>query len=189
MSGASAGGNLVRSGGSLVFVRKDVTAADGTYPCEWTGHGASANWTVAANWYDEEGPKAASICAFGAEDTVTSSRFDKCVDNGSTVVRLLFRDTATSHERVFLVEIMGRDAGFLTLNAAIAVGAEVAIIPERTAVAEQIEEAIGQGKRKSKNSSIVLVQEHAVEGGAQTQPAIGMENETELHITTKCVTA
>lgn len=84
----------------------------------------------------------------------------ECVDK--------LRDTATSHERVFLVEIMGRDAGFLTLNAAIAVGAEVAIIPERTAVAEQIEEAIGQGKRKSKNSSIVLVQEHAIEGGAQT---------------------
>ena len=84
----------------------------------------------------------------------------ECVDK--------LRDTATSHERVFLVELMGRDAGFLTLNAAIAVGAEVAIIPERTAVAEQIEEAIGQGKRKSKNSSIVLVQEHAVEGGAQT---------------------
>ena len=78
------------------------------------------------------------------------------------------RDTATSHERVFLVEVMGRDAGFLTLSAAIASGAEAAIIPERAALQEQIEEAIGQGRRKSKNSSIVLVQEHAVEGGAQT---------------------
>ena len=77
------------------------------------------------------------------------------------------RDTATSHERVFLVEVMGRDAGFLTLNAAIAAGAEAAIIPERATIIEQIEEAIGQGKRKSKNSSIVLVQEHAIEGGAQ----------------------
>ena len=81
---------------------------------------------------------------------------------------MLFRsDTATSHERVFLVEVMGRDAGFLTLNAAIAAGAEAAIIPERATIIEQIEEAIGQGKRKSKNSSIVLVQEHAIEGGAQ----------------------
>jgi 6-phosphofructokinase 1 len=53
------------------------------------------------------------------------------------------------------------------LNAAIAAGAEAAIIPERATIIEQIEEAIGQGKRKSKNSSIVLVQEHAVEGGAQ----------------------
>jgi 6-phosphofructokinase 1 len=77
------------------------------------------------------------------------------------------RDTATSHERVFLVEVMGRDAGFLTLNAAIAAGAEAAIIPERATIIEQIEAAIGHGKRKSKNSSIVLVQEHAVEGGAQ----------------------
>ena len=83
----------------------------------------------------------------------------ECVDK--------LRDTATSHERVFLVEVMGRDAGFLTLNAAIAVGAEAAIIPERSTIAEQLEEAIGQGKRKSKNSSIVLVQEHAIEGGAQ----------------------
>ena len=74
----------------------------------------------------------------------------------------ILRDTATSHERVFLVEVMGRDAGFLTLNAAIAAGAEAAIIPERATIIEQIEAAIGQGKRKSKNSSIVLVQEHAI---------------------------
>lgn len=79
----------------------------------------------------------------------------------------ILRDTATSHERVFLVEVMGRDAGFLTLNAAIAAGAEAAIIPERATVPEQVEAAIGQGRRKSKNSSIVLVQEHAIEGGAQ----------------------
>lgn len=79
----------------------------------------------------------------------------------------MLRDTATSHERVFLVEVMGRDAGFLTLNAAIAAGAEAAIIPERATILEQIEEAIGQGRRKSKNSSIVLVQEHAIDGGAQ----------------------
>ena len=87
----------------------------------------------------------------------------------STIMECIdkLRDTATSHERVFLVEVMGRDAGFLTLNAAIAAGAEAAIIPERATIIEQIEEAIGQGKRKSKNSSIVLVQEHAIEGGAQ----------------------
>ena len=76
------------------------------------------------------------------------------------------RDTATSHDRVFLVEVMGRDAGFLTLNAAIAGGCEAAIIPERAPVPEQIEEAIGSGRRKSKNSAIILVQEHAIEGGA-----------------------
>lgn len=84
----------------------------------------------------------------------------ECVDK--------LRDTGTSHERLFLVEVMGRDAGFLTLNAAIAAGAEAAVIPERTAVEEQLETAIGYGRRKHKNSGIVLVQEHAVPGGAQT---------------------
>ena len=91
-------------------------------------------------------------------DTSLNTIMD-CVDK--------LRDTATSHERVFLVEVMGRDAGFLTLSAAIASGAEAAIIPERATVKEQIEAAIGQGRRKSKNSSIVLVQEHAIDGGAQ----------------------
>lgn len=92
-------------------------------------------------------------------DTSLSTITD-CIDK--------LRDTATSHERVFLVEVMGRNAGFLTLNAALAGGCEAAIIPERAPVKEQIEEAIGSGRRKSKNSSIVLVQEHAVEGGAAT---------------------
>ena len=41
------------------------------------------------------------------------------------------RDTATSHERLFFIEVMGRDAGFLALNSALASGAEAAIIPER----------------------------------------------------------
>ncbi len=83
----------------------------------------------------------------------------ECVDK--------LRDTGTSHERLFLVEVMGRDSGFLTLSAAIAAGAEAAIIPEKATVAEQLEAAIGHGRRKHKNSSIVLVQEHAIEGGAQ----------------------
>lgn len=83
----------------------------------------------------------------------------ECVDK--------LRDTGTSHERLFLVEVMGRDAGFLTLNAAIAAGAEAAVVPERAPVKEQLETAIEHGRHKHKNSSIVLVQEHAVEGGAQ----------------------
>ena len=67
------------------------------------------------------------------------------------------RDTATSHERLFFVEVMGRDAGFLALNGAIASGAEAAIIPEFSTEVDQLEEFIKSGFRKSKNSSIVLV--------------------------------
>ncbi|MDR2825090.1 MAG: 6-phosphofructokinase [Prevotellaceae bacterium] len=76
------------------------------------------------------------------------------------------RDTAKSHERLFFIEVMGRDAGFLALNSAIASGAEAAIIPERETKVDQIEELIGHGFRKSKNSSIVIVAESEVTGGA-----------------------
>ena len=75
----------------------------------------------------------------------------ECVDK--------IRDTATSHERLFFIEVMGRDAGFLALNGAIASGAEAAIIPEISTEVDQLAELIEHGFRKSKNSSIVLVAE------------------------------
>lgn len=75
----------------------------------------------------------------------------QCVDK--------IRDTANSHERIFLVEVMGRDAGFLAQNSALASGAEAAIIPEDNTDADQLEHFIGRGIRKSKNSSIVIVSE------------------------------
>ena len=81
----------------------------------------------------------------------------ECVDK--------IRDTATSHERLFFVEVMGRDAGFLALNSAIASGSEAAIIPEKETSVAQLDELINNGFRKSKNSSIVIVAEGG--GGAQ----------------------
>ena len=79
----------------------------------------------------------------------------------NTIVECIdkIRDTATSHERIFFVEVMGRDAGFLAQNSAIASGAEAAIIPEDQTDVDQLAQFIGHGIRKSKNSSIVLVSE------------------------------
>ncbi|MFA6813094.1 MAG: ATP-dependent 6-phosphofructokinase, partial [Bacteroidaceae bacterium] len=71
----------------------------------------------------------------------------ECVDK--------IRETATSHDRIFFVEVMGRDAGFLAQNSAIASGAEAAIIPEDQTDIDQLEYFIGRGFRKTKNSSIV----------------------------------
>ena len=82
----------------------------------------------------------------------------ECVDK--------IRDTATSHERIFFIEVMGRDAGFLALNGAIAAGAEAAIIPELSTEVDQLQELISNGFRKSKSSSIVLVAESEITGGA-----------------------
>lgn len=82
----------------------------------------------------------------------------ECVDK--------IRDTATSHDRIFFVEVMGRDAGFLAQNSAIAAGAEAAIIPEDQTDVDQLEEFISRGCRKTKNSSIVIVSESPKGGGA-----------------------
>ncbi len=76
------------------------------------------------------------------------------------------RDTATSHERLFFIEVMGRNCGYLALNSAVASGAEAAIIPEISIEKDQLGELIEQGFRKSKNSSMVLVTESEVTGGA-----------------------
>ena len=92
---------------------------------------------------------------YGTDITIgydtTLNTIVQCVDK--------IRDTANSHERIFLVEVMGRDAGFLAQNSALASGAEAAIIPEDNTDADQLEHFIGRGIRKSKNSSIVIVSE------------------------------
>ena len=90
-------------------------------------------------------------------DTALNTIVD-CVDK--------IRDTATSHDRIFFVEVMGRDAGFLAQNSAIAAGAEAAIIPEDQTDVDQLEQFISRGFRKSKNSSIVMVSESKKDGGA-----------------------
>ncbi len=84
--------------------------------------------------------------------------YDTCLNTITECVDKI-RDTATSHERIFFVEVMGRDAGFLAQNSAIATGAEVAIIPEDTTGADQLDNFIGRGIRKSKKSCIVIVSE------------------------------
>lgn len=76
------------------------------------------------------------------------------------------RDTANSHERLFFIEVMGRDAGYLALNGAIAGGAEAAIIPEISIEKDQLAQLIEHGFRTTKRSSIVLVAESPVTGGA-----------------------
>ena len=76
------------------------------------------------------------------------------------------RDTASSHERLFFVEVMGHTAGYLALNSAIATGSEAAIIPEMETEVDQLAELINHGFRKSKNSAIVIVAENPKTGGA-----------------------
>ena len=92
---------------------------------------------------------------YGTDSTIgydtTLNTITECIDK--------IRDTATSHERIFFVEVMGRDAGFLAQNSAIAAGAEAAIIPEDSTGSDQLIQFMERGIRKSKKSCIVIVSE------------------------------
>ena len=86
----------------------------------------------------------------------------------NTVVEAVdkIRDTAHSHDRLFIVEVMGRDAGFIALRSGIAVGAEAILVPETTTYIEQLLYKIQTDWKKNKTSSIVVVAEGDDYGGA-----------------------
>ncbi|WP_372793743.1 6-phosphofructokinase [Lutibacter sp.] len=79
----------------------------------------------------------------------------------NTVVEVIdkIRDTASSHNRLFFVEVMGRDAGFIALNAGVGAGAEEILIPEEDLGLERLLESLKRSKRSGKSSSIVVVTE------------------------------
>lgn len=77
------------------------------------------------------------------------------------------RDTAHSHHRIFFVEVMGRDAGFIALNAGIAAGAETVLIPEQHTDIDEVVKDIRE-QNKGRRGSIIIVAEGDDEGGAKT---------------------
>lgn len=106
------------------------------------------------------------ICCIGLPGTIDNDLYGTDTTIGydttlNTIVECVdrIRDTAQSHERIFFVEVMGRDAGFLAQNAAIASGAEAAIIPEDSTDVDQLAQFMERGIRKSKRSCIVIVSE------------------------------
>ena len=76
------------------------------------------------------------------------------------------RDTADAHERMFLVEVMGRDAGFIALETGIAVGAELSLLPEELTSISDIKSQLKDMLKEQKRSSLVVVAEGDETGGA-----------------------
>ena len=106
------------------------------------------------------------LCCIGLPGTIDNDLYGTDTTIGydttlNTIVECVdrIRDTAQSHQRIFFVEVMGRDAGFLAQNAAIASGAEAAIIPEDSTDVDQLAKFMERGIRKSKKSCIVIVSE------------------------------
>jgi len=95
--------------------------------------------------------------------TDQSIGFDTAVNTAVEAINKI-RDTATSHERTFVVEVMGRSYGFIALAAGLAGGAESILIPERPFNYEEICERLIHGNRRGKQHSIIVVAEGAASG-------------------------
>jgi len=84
--------------------------------------------------------------------------FDTACNTALSCIEKL-RDTASSHERLFIVEVMGRHAGYIALEAAVAAGAEYVIVPERHFDIEQLCEKLHYARERGKSHSLIVVAE------------------------------
>lgn len=91
----------------------------------------------------------------GTEDTIG---FDTAVNTAIQAIDRI-RDTASSHDRLFLVEVMGRSSGFIAIQVGMGGGAETVIVPDQKQRVEQIASTIRKGITKGKTSSIIIVAE------------------------------
>jgi 6-phosphofructokinase 1 len=91
--------------------------------------------------------------------------FDTAVNTAVEAIDKI-RDTAEAHDRLFIVEVMGRDAGYIALNSGIACGAEDILIPEQVISIDDVMGRIDYDERRKKTVHIIVVSEHDELGGA-----------------------
>jgi 6-phosphofructokinase 1 len=99
---------------------------------------------------------------FGTDETIGyDTALNTAIENIDRI-----RDTADAHDRVFLVEVMGRDSGFIALNCGIGGGAELVLVPETLTEMEDIKDRIMSLMSAQSRSSIVVIAEGDILGGA-----------------------
>jgi 6-phosphofructokinase 1 len=112
---------------------------------------------------------------FGTDETIG---FDTAVNTAVNTIDKI-RDTAISHERIFIVEVMGRKRGFLALEVGICVGAEVILIPEKPMSLADIAKLLDESAKKGKRTGIIV----AAEGcGNTSKLALDMQQQTESEV-------
>ena len=99
---------------------------------------------------------------FGTDETIG---FNTAVNTGIEAIDRI-RDTASSHDRLFLVEVMGRNSGFIAVQVGIGGGAETILVPEKEISLESICKSIDRGIKRGKTSSILVVAEGPNSGRA-----------------------
>ncbi len=131
--------------------------------------GGDGTFTGALKMSEEHGTKVIGLPGTIDNDlagTDLTIGFDTATNTAVEAIDKI-RDTASSHDRLFFIEVMGRDTGFIALRCALAAGAEYVLIPEKLQAIEELSTALYEGSR-SKSSSIVIVAEGDEEGGAYT---------------------
>jgi 6-phosphofructokinase 1 len=99
---------------------------------------------------------------FGTDYTIG---YDTAINTAMNAIDNI-KDTANAHDRLFFIEVMGRDAGYIALPVGIATGAEAVLIPESKMGVAQLVESLEHNYQRKKTSSIVVVAEGDEEGGA-----------------------
>lgn len=107
--------------------------------------------------------------------------FDTAVNTAVEAIDKI-RDTAEAHDRLFIVEVMGRDAGYIALYSGIACGAEDILIPETKTVVEEVLCRIAYDERRKKTVHIIVVAEGDDYGGAAELAALVKERFPELDV-------
>lgn len=130
--------------------------------------GGDGTFTGAKVFYEEYG-----IPTVGAPGTIDNDLygtditigFDTAVNTALAAIDKI-RDTADSHDRVFFIEVMGRDSGYIAIQSGIGGGAEIVLVPETLTSIDDVINTLTQGWNRSKTSSIVVVAEGDEEGSA-----------------------
>lgn len=151
------GGTILKTARSKAFMTKE--GRDKAYE-NIQQHGIDALVVIGGNGSLTGAMKFAAeydLCCIGLPGTIDNDLYgtDNTIGYDTTLNTIVecvdrIRDTAQSHERIFFVEVMGRDAGFLAQNSAIASGAEAAIIPEDSTDVDQLARFMERGIRKSR---------------------------------------
>ncbi|MEM6782926.1 MAG: 6-phosphofructokinase [Bacteroidota bacterium] len=134
------------------------------------GIGGDGTFTGASIFYDEHGvpvvgcPGTIDNDLFGTDETIG---YDTALNTALENIDRI-RDTADAHDRLFLVEVMGRDAGFIALSCGIGGGAELVLIPEMLTDLDQVKDRILSLMSSQSRSSIVVIAEGDETGGAHT---------------------
>lgn len=112
------------------------------------------------------------IAVMGVPGTIDNDLYGSTYTLGfdtatNTVIEAIdkIRDTADAHDRLFFIEVMGRDSGAIALRAGISCGAEAILLPEKATAIEELVSSLKDGELKKKSSSIVIVAEGDKNGG------------------------